>query len=369
MFRNYKIRNYDFKLVIMVVALTIIGILAIGSAKESLQERQIIGFALGLFLMVVISLFDYSVILYFYWVIYAGNLGLLSLVIIMGHTAKGAQRWVEIAGVQFQPSETAKIFLILFFAQFIMKHREKLNTFKYLFLCCVLYALPLGLIYAQPDLSTSIVMIILFCVIMFVGGVSWKVIAGAIAVVVPAFIILLTIVLQPDQTLIDPYQQKRILAFLNREEYSMAEGYQQDNSVMAIGSGQLYGKGYKNNLISSVKNAKFIAEQQNDFIFSVIGEEFGFIGSCLVIVLLIFIVIECIIISWRAKDLAGTIIAASIGALIGVQGFINIGVATRLLPNTGLPLPFVSYGLTSLVSSFIGIGFVLNVALQREPKS
>lgn len=369
MFRNYKIRNYDFKLVLTVIALTVIGILAIGSTRESLQERQIVGFAFGLFLMLVISLFDYSVILYFYWLIYIVNLVLLVLVIVMGNLVKGAQRWVEIAGVQFQPSETAKILLILFFAQYIMKHKEKLNTFKYISLCCILFAIPLGLIYLQPDLSTSIVMIMLFCVIMFVGGLSWKVIAGVFAVVIPAAVIFLTIILQPDQQLIDEYQQKRILAFLNQEEYSLAEGYQQENSVMAIGSGQLYGKGYKNNLISSVKNANFIAEQQNDFIFSVIGEEFGFIGSCLVIVLLIFVIIECMIIARRAKDLAGTIIAASIGAIIGFQGFINIGVATHLLPNTGLQLPFISYGLTSLVSSYIGIGFVLNVGLQREYKS
>ena len=174
--------------------------------------------------------------------------------------------------------------------------------------------------------------------------------------------------LQPEQDLINDYQQRRILAFLNPSEYANEEGYQQENSVMAIGSGQLYGKGYKNNLISSVKNANFIAEQQTDFIFAVIGEEFGFIGGCTVIGLLLLIAIECLRIARRAKDLAGTIIASGVGVMIGFQGFINIGVATYLLPNTGLPLPFVSYGLTSLISSFIGIGFVLNVGLQRKRK-
>ena len=137
---------------------------------------------------------------------------------------------------------------------------------------------------------------------------------------------------------------------------------------MAIGSGQLSGKGYKNNQISSVKNADFIAEQQTDFIFAVIGEEFGFIGSCTVIILVLLISLECLLIARRAKDIAGTIIASGIGAMIGFQSFVNIGVVTYLLPNTGLPLPFVSYGLTSLVSSFIGIGFVLNVGLQCKEK-
>lgn len=137
---------------------------------------------------------------------------------------------------------------------------------------------------------------------------------------------------------------------------------------MAIGSGQLSGKGYKNNQISSVKNADFIAEQQTDFIFAVIGEEFGFIGSCTVIILVLLISLECLLIARRAKDIAGTIIASGIGAMIGFQSFVNIGVVTYLLPNTGLPLPFVSYGLTSLLSSFIGIGFVLNVGLQCKEK-
>ncbi len=138
------------------------------------------------------------------------------------------------------------------------------------------------------------------------------------------------------------------------------------NSIMAIGSGQLDGKGYKNNEITSVKNGNFISEAQTDFIFAVIGEEFGFKGCVVVIVLLKAIALECVSIARRAKDLAGRIIAAGMGGLIAFQGFFNIGVATFILPNTGLPLPFVSYGLTSLMSLFIGMGFVMNVRLQAR---
>lgn len=367
MLKHYKVRYYDFKLMIMVIALAVIGIIAVGSAQESLQTKQIAGFAFGLFLMLVISLFDYSVILNLYWLIYVANLALLLMVIFFGEESNGSQRWITI-GIRFQPSELAKIFIILFFAQFIHKHQHEFNSFKYIVLCCVLFAAPALLIYKQPDLSTTIVICMLFCVIMFSGGLSWKVIGGILAVAIPVAVIFIYLVLQPEQKIIDNYQRGRIIAFLNKEEHANAEGYQQEYSVMAIGSGQLTGKGYKNNQISSVKNADFIAEQQTDFIFAVIGEEFGFVGSCVVIILIFLITFECLLIARRSKDIAGTIIAASIGMLIGVQGFINIGVVTYLLPNTGLPLPFVSYGLTSLVSCFIGVGFVLNVGLQCKQK-
>lgn len=371
MLKHYKIRYYDFKLAILVIALAVIGIIAVGSAEPSLQNRQIAGFAFGLFLMLVISLFDYSVLLKLHWLMYAFNLVLLILVIVMGDDSNGSQRWLEIAGIRFQPSELAKILLILFFAQFIYKHKDELNTFKYISLCVLLFAMLALLVGYQPDLSTTIVICLIFCVIMFMGGLSWKVIGGTLAVVIPVFLIFMYLILQPDQQIIPEkhmYQLNRIISFFNKEEFANSLGYQQEYSVMAIGSGQLTGKGYKNNEISSVKNADFIAEQQTDFIFAVIGEEFGFVGTCTVIVLVLLISVECLLIARRAKDLAGTIIAAGIGTMIGLQAFINIGVVTYLLPNTGLPLPFVSYGLTSLVSCFIGIGFVLNVGLQCRQK-
>lgn len=365
MLKHYRVRDYDFKLVILVIALTVIGIFAVGSADESLQRTQVFGFIFGLFLMVVISFFDYSVLLKLYWLFYIANIVLLLLVrTSLGVKVNGAQRWITLFGIQFQPSETAKILLILFYAQFIMKHRDKLNTFKNIILCCLFILPSLILVYKQPNLSTTIVMAVMFCVIMFVGGISWKLVTGVLAVIIPTAVILFSIVIQPDQHLIEPYQQNRIYAWLYPEQYSNAEAYQQLNSMMAIGSGQLYGKGYNTNVISSVKNGNFISEPQTDFIFAVIGEEFGFIGTCAVIVLVVLITLECFRVARRAKDLAGSIIAAGMAGLIGFQGFLNIGVNTGLLPNTGVTLPFVSYGLTSLVSLYIGIGFVLNVGLQ-----
>lgn len=364
MLKKYRVRDYNFKLIIMLIAITVVGILVIGSADRSYQSKQILGFVMGLFLMVVISLFDYSTFLNFYWIIYIGNLILLLLVEFFGEKSNNAQRWVSIAGIRFQPSETAKILLILFYAQYIMKHKETISSLKTIISMLVLLSPPLLLIYRQPDLSTTIMIALLFCVLLFMGGLSYKIIFGVLAIAVPLFVIFLTLVLQPDQTLLKDYQQTRILAWLNPAEYSTSEGYQQENSKMAIGSGELFGKGLNNNEISSVKNGNFISEPQTDFIFAIVGEELGFAGGCLVVGLLFLITLECLMIARKAKDIAGMLIATGMATVIGFQSFMNIGVATGIVPNTGIPLPFVSYGLTSLVSLYIGMGFVLNVRLQ-----
>ncbi len=344
--------------------MAVIGIFAVSSANESYHSKQLMGVIVGTFIMIFLSLFDYHLILRFYWVIYAANKALLVAVRILGVKVSGATRWIIIGGIQFQPSEVAKIAVIMFFAAFFMKHAEEIKTIKVFIMTMVLFIPVFYLIYEQPDMSTSIILMVLFAILFFEAGISWKTILGVLAVAVPVFMILLMLVLQSDQTIIEPYQQNRILAFLNPEEYSTAEAYQQINSVMAIGSGQLLGKGYDSDEINSVKNGNFISEPQTDFIFAVIGEEFGFVGTCTVIILLILISIECIIIAKRSKDMAGLIIASGMGSLIALQGFMNIGVATQVFPNTGLPLPFVSYGTTSLFSMYIGIGLVLNVRLQ-----
>lgn len=362
---KYSIKNYDIKLVILLIAITTIGILAIGSAKASVQPKQILGFLFGLFIMILISFFNYSAMLKLYWPMYIVNMILLLLVQFFGESSNNAQRWVEIAGIRFQPSETAKILLILFYAQFIMKREEKLNSLGNLFKCCVLLGPPWILIKEQPDLSTSIIILILFAVVMYIGGLSHKIIIGFLAVVIPTVVIFLFIVLQPGQTLLESYQVDRIMAWINPEKYALTTAYQTNNSIVAIGSGQLWGKGLNNNEVGSVKNGNYISEPQTDFIFAIIGEEMGFVGCSIVIILLMLISAECFNIGRYAKDLAGKIICCGMGALILFQSFINISVTTGILPNTGLPLPFVSYGLTSLVSLYIGMGFVLNVGLQR----
>jgi len=370
MFDGIRLRKYDLKLVALVLTLSVIGVFAIGSAEESLQSKQLAGVIAGGVFMIMLSFFNYSFLLKFHWLMYLANLGLLLAVIFFGDDSHGAQRWFEIGSLRFQPSETSKILLILFFAQFIMKYREHLNSFKVIVSCIALIVVPWSLIVIQPDLSTSILLIVVFCMIMFAAGLKYRIIFGILGVLIPAILVALYLVMSGKLPFVQEYQLDRINAWRYPEEYANSEAMQSLNSVMAIGSGQLEGKGYKNNEFTSVKNGDFISETQTDFIFAVIGEEFGFRGSVVVIVLITLISLECLMVAGKAKDLAGTIIAAGMGTLIAFQGFINIGVATFLLPNTGLPLPFVSYGLTSLMSLYMGIGFVLNVKMQsRDHKS
>lgn len=363
MLKQYRLKNYNFRLILYIIILTVIGILVIGSAKDSVQNKQILGLFLGIFVMAFASLMDYSFILRFSWLLYFCNILLLLLVIFMGHETGGATRWIEIAGIRFQPSELSKIIVILFYAYFFLKYQEKLNSIKILTVSFGLAGVPLVLIKEQPDLSTTIVTALVFIALLFVAGLSYKIVLGTLAASIPAVIIFISLIMKPDQKILDGYQYKRIMAWLQPEKYADA-AYQQLNSKMAIGSGQLWGKGLNNSQITSVKNGNFISEPQTDFIFAIVGEELGFVGSVVVITLLLLIVLECILMARKAKDLSGRLICCGMASLIGFQGFVNICVATGLMPNTGLTLPFVSYGLTSLVTLYLGIGFVLNVGLQ-----
>ena len=366
MLKQYHIKHYNFRLVIYVVALTMIGISVIGSAQESVQDKQIAGLLIGLVAMLTVSLIDYSFILRFNWLIYAFNLGMLGLItfhILGGDARGGAVRWIEVAGFRFQPSELSKVLLILFFAWFFGKFHEKINTLPVIAASGVLIFIPWFMVENQPDLSTSIVIAVIFLSLLFLGGLRYKIILGVLAVVIPAAALFIYLILQPDQKILEDYQWIRIMSWLQPEKYA-ENVFQQKNSIMAIGSGQLWGKGLNNDTVFSVKNGNFIPEPQTDFIFAVAGEELGFVGSAIILALLLLIVIECILMGRRAKDLSGQLICGGVAVWIGFQTFVNICVVTGMMPNTGLTLPFVSYGLTSLVSLFIGIGLVLNVGLQ-----
>ena len=366
MLKQYKLRNYHFELIVSIIILNVIGILLIGSAKHSVQKTQIMGMAMGLVAMLVISLMDYSFLLRFTWIYYVGIIGLLIAVKIFGDDAKGATRWIEIAGIRFQPSELAKIVIILFFAYFFMKYQEKINTVPVLLSSFMLLGIPFLLILKQPDMSTSIAVALIFVSLLFIAGLSYKIILTVLGISVPIGIVGFTYVIRIAETATD-FHFGRIMAWLYPTDPKWAQtAAQQQNSIMAIGSGQLWGKGLNNSVATSMKNSNYIIEPQTDFIFSVAGEELGFVGTITIIVLLLFIVIDCILIARKAKDLSGKLICCGMAALIGFQSIFNIFVATGLMPNTGIPLPFVSYGLTSLVTLYMGMGFVLNVGLQPK---
>lgn len=364
--KRYHLKDYKMNLVLLVLALSVIGVFVIGSAEPDNQSRQIIGLAFGLFVMVIVSLIDYVWLMDFYWLIYGFVVLILGAVLVIGTEVNGATRWINLGFTQFQPSELAKILLILFFAKFITEHEDEISEPHTLLKYAVLCGIPLALIIAEPNLSTTICTALVLCLLIYIGGLSYKFIGTVLVILIPVAVIFLSIVVQPNQPFLKDYQQERILAFLEPEKYASDGAYQQRNSVMAIGSGQLTGKGLNNTTTESVKNGDFILEPSTDFIFAIVGEELGFIGSCIIIALLLLIVIQCILIGRRSQNLSGRIICCGVGGLIGIQSFINIGVATQLIPNTGVPLPFISYGLTSLVSLYIGIGLVLNVGLQPK---
>ena len=368
MFKKYRLRDFDFRLVILVLLASGISVMAVGSANESYVKTQIIGIVAGFVAMLVIALFDYAWVLKFYWVMYVGILGLLVLTAYspLGDTSGGAQRWIDLGGIRFQPSELAKIVLILFFAQFIMRNKKTLNKLTTLLIAGVLFAVPAYLILDQPDLSTTLVIVTIFCTLLFVGGLSWRYILTVAGIAIPVLSVFVFLAIQPEANLLEDHQKERILAFIAPEEYADSTAYQQNNSVIAIASGRLLGKGYKNNEVTSVKNGRYILEPHTDFIFAVIGEELGFRGSVFLVAVLFSIVLECLYVAYKAKDTAGRLIACGVAAWIGFQTFFNLGVATFILPNTGLPLPFISYGLTSVLCLYMSSGFVLNVKLQQR---
>ena len=365
MLRQYKLSDYRFRLIIWVIALATLGILIIGSANDNFQVKQTGGLILGVVLMIIVSLFDYTWVLNFYWLIYLVGTVLLAAVLVAGTNVNGATRWINIGGFQFQPSDIVKIMLIMFFAKFFEVREDKISKWRTIIFSLLLIGIQLFMILEEPDLSTTIVVTLVFCVLIFTAGLSYKIVAGILVVFLPVAIIFMSIIMQPDQTVIKSYQLTRIYAWLRPEEFPQ-EAYQQENSKIAIGAGQLYGKGLNNDDVSSVKNGNFIAEPQTDFIFAVAGEELGFIGCCLIVLLEFIIACECLMIGLRTRSLSGTLICTGMSSLIFFQSFVNISVATGLLPNTGITLPFVSYGLTSLVSFCIGIGLVLNVGLQTR---
>ena len=251
-FKSYSVREFNLPLLILVVVLTMIGLAVIGSANPDARAKQILGMVLGMAALLLLSVTDYIWIQDLHWFLYGGLIFILLFVKLFGETYNGAKRWIAIGSFTFQPSELAKIIMILWAARFIMTHKRTINKFSVILQYFGLAAIPLILIYIQPDLSTTISIAIVLVVILFMGGISYRYVIAAFAVVVPVTVIFLNIVVQPGQKLIASYQQDRILAWLEPEKYSTEDGWQQQNSIMAIGSGRLSGKGLNNELTLSL---------------------------------------------------------------------------------------------------------------------
>ena len=371
--QKYKFRHFNFKLLLYIIFLSVMGILIIRSAtlstgEESTYTKQIMGVVIGMAAMLIVSLIDYRWIVRMYLVVYAGICLLLALTRFtpLGTDAgTGAKRWIDIGPIRIHPSEFAKVAIVIVLAGFFQICEERINAIGVVALSVMLTGIPLLLVMAQPDLSTSLVIMFIFVVMIFTAKISYRWILSVLAVVTPfaaAFIFLVEKDMVP---FLEKYQRNRILSFLHPQDYPDL-AMQQTTSIMAIGSGGLYGKGLFNESLDSVKNGNYLMEEDTDFIFAVAGEELGFAGCCLIIAILFLVVVECLLTASRAQDTAGRLIAAGIAAQIAFQSFVNIGVATFILPNTGLPLPFISAGLSSLLSVFIGAGMVFNIGMQRK---
>jgi len=371
MFQKKQLKYFDFWIIILLVGITIFASFAIGSATHvnvsddnHYVKKQLIGFCIGMILLIITSFLNYNLLKKSYLLLYSANLVLLVGVLYLG-SGKGSSRWLSIGGFTIQPSEFAKIIVIIFLARFLEKKQKSINNPLVIIETIILVGVPALLINMQPDLSTSIVIVVLLATALFVSKISYKYIL-AVVIMLGLFVIFMLWNLQQDKPyFLKEYQVTRILSTMEPEKYKNDEAYQTYNSMQAIGSGQFEGKGlYKGTL----NQFKYLPEPHTDFIYSVIGEEFGFIGCALVILLLMVIVFRCIWNAIYAPDLFGTLLCTGVATMIIFQSFVNMGVTTGIVPNTGIPLPFVSYGLSSLLTNMIGIGLVINVGMMRKTK-
>ncbi len=370
MFSKKNLLLFDFVLFFLVFAIAIFGIVIIGSATkinspESSGEfqSQIIWFVTGIALMCVTAFVDYHIICKFYIPIYIINIILLVIVLFIG-TGDNVNRWI----FGIQPSEFSKIFMIICLSKYVDKNQETINSFKTLAIIFAATIIPTVLIKAQPSLSASLVTLAIMVSILFVGNISKKYIFIALAVITTVGAVFTVDLLSDNKYILhlflDDYHINRILSAIN-PDWSDPLYYQTRNSIWAIGSGGLNGKGLYQGTINQLS---YLPESHNDFIFSVIGEEFGFIGCVAVLFVMLLIVLKCISVANKAPDNVGMYIASGVAGMFVFQTFVNVGVATGLLPNTGMPLPFVSYGGSSMWMNMMAVGLVINVGM-RKPKS
>lgn len=349
-------KPFDFVLFITVLILLAMGIVMVLSASSpsALAEsgnsyayvsRQAAFAVLGLILMLIISKIDYRIYTKFAKIAYIGSLIILLIVPIIGSSTKGATRWLDLGFVRFQPSEIAKIALIIFYAAWLTKNKDKLKTLKTGFIIPFLYLAPIALIlvFLQNHLSVTIIIVLVISIMMIMAGTKLRyfITLGSAGVVGGAGLLFVLAKFTDSGA----FRLSRITTFLNPWNDIKGDGWQIVQSLYAIGSGGLFGAG----LGESKQKFLYIPEPHNDFIFSVLAEELGFIGCAVVIILFAIFIWRGLLIAMRAPDMFGSLVAVGITSLIGLQAIMNIAVVTSSIPNTGIPLPFFSYGGTSLV--------------------
>lgn len=379
-FREYRWKKISLSLIMIVYLVGFLGVYLIGilqDADENLAQKQTKGYIAGIAIILFIAIIDYHFIGKMFIVLYLINMALLLIcrfsnsLPIYGWSHYDARRWIKIGGdptagtkndgFEFQPSEITKIVMIVFIAKLFDLLAKYIKKIWVLFLAIVLMAIPTFFIFIQPDLSTTLCLLMVFAVMVFASGVPYKFIFSIIAVVTPIAGGLIWYVQQDFQTLLRPWQQNRVLAAIHPEDYPELM-YQQTNAKAAIQSGGVIGKMLSGD--TGIRGTSYVPVVESDFIFSAVAEEFGFVGSVLVILMYFLMVFIIIRIARRARDYLGMMMALGIGALIMIQVFVNIGVVTSILPNTGIPLPFMSSGLSSLLIDFILIGVMLNISMQ-----
>lgn len=358
--------QFDFYFLITVFALLAIGLMMVMSASSEAArnasytggdayyffKRQVIWATLSLVAMFVFSRFDYHKLVEWSGYFIVGTLILLAIVLIAGAEAKGGQRWLRLGPVQFQPSEVAKVSLILYLAGAITKNKKYLTTFsRGLLPNLVVIGVIAVMLIVQPHFSATVLIVGVGVIMLFVGGVDWKQLALlGLPTVGLAFILVMT----------SDYRRARVFSFLDPFADPLGDGYQVIQSLYAIGSGGLFGLG----LGQSRQKFLYIPEPHNDFIFSIWCEEFGFVGAMVVIGLFVFLIYRGIKIAMNAKDKEGSLVAVGITSLIALQVILNIAVVTSAMPVTGIPLPFFSYGGTALLIIMSCMGIMLNISRQ-----
>lgn len=354
--------SIDLTLVILAIIAAVFGIVAIFSATYSMGTYRMVmvqcgALVLGIFAMFVISRVDYELWSEATKLIYAGNVVLLVLVLFigMGRETTGTRGWIDLGIISFQPAEIVKLGFILTFANHLQRVRNDVNYIPTLLLLTLHMAVLVGLILLQPDAGTAMVFVFIFLSMLFAAGLSYKYIVAGVG----AFVIAAPIFWYFKESFLSTYQINRFLAFFNPYLDPTGSGYNVIQSAISIGSGQFAGKGY---LQGSQNQFEYLPAKHTDFIFATIGEEWGFIGALVVVVLLTLIIIRCIYVAMKAGDGYGSLICVGVGAMFAFHVFENIGMCLQLMPVTGIPLPFFSYGGSSLLTNFMAIGFVNSVS-------